>query len=90
MATEFGFNLGPPATAGEVAVVLADTGLAAADEVRFEPPGTRLRSGVLVVVGESKRLPFPHPVEERYGFAPAVGVLFRFDSSADPLVRSRT
>lgn len=93
MATEYGLQLGAPATADEVAAVFARAAaaqrLTEADAARFERPGALLRSGVLVSVSRSSPLPFPHPVEEEFGFVPAVHVLFRFDSSADPLEQRR-
>lgn len=93
MATEFGFELAGPATAGEVADVYARTGTALGlvedDEVRFTRPGAELRSGVLVVVTAATPLPFPDPVEKVFGFAPAVNTLFRFDKVADPIEQKK-
>jgi hypothetical protein len=87
MATEYGFELGGPATADEVAGVFARTaaahGLTEQDGVRFNRPGADLLSGALVSVSAPSPLPFPHPVETEFGFAPAVHVLFRFLSSRD-------
>jgi len=88
MAIEYGFELGAPATADDVAGVLAHTaaahGLTEAPGARFDGEGTRLRSGVLVLASASTALPFPDPVEAEFGFAPAVHVLFRFDKFTDP------
>jgi hypothetical protein len=88
MATEYGFEMSEPATADKVTGVFTHAAVALGlteEEVRFEPPGMRLRSGVLVAITASTPLPFPDPVEEEFGFAPAVGVLFRFLSSRDSL-----
>jgi hypothetical protein len=86
MAIEYGFELGGPATAGQVAGILADAAASLADG---EPggPSLHLRSGVRVVTTGSTPPPFPDPVEEEFGFAPAVHVLFRFDKFTDPLVQ---
>src|ERR1044072_235904 len=70
MAIEYGFELGGPATAGQVAGILADAAASLADG---EPggPSLHLRSGVRVVTTGSTPPPFPDPVEEEFGFAPA-------------------
>jgi hypothetical protein len=87
VATEYGFEMGDPATADKVTGVFGHAavalGLTGEDGIGFEPPGVRLHSGVLVAVAASMPLPFPDPVEQEFGFAPAVGVLFRFLSSRD-------
>src|ERR1044072_4544380 len=84
MAIEYGFELGGPATAGQVAGILADAAASLADG---EPggPSLHLRSGVRVVTTGSTPPPFPDPVEEEFGFAPAVHVLFRFLKLTDAL-----
>jgi len=86
MAIEYGFELGGPATADQVAGILADAATSLADD---EPGGSglRLRSGVRVVTTGSTPPPFPDPVEQEFGFAPAVHVLFRFDKFTDPLAQ---
>ena len=86
MVTEYVFEMGEPATPDEVAGVFARAAVAqglAEDGVRFNRPGAVLRSGVLVSVAGSTPLPFPDPVEEEFGFAPAVHVSFRFDRVTD-------
>jgi hypothetical protein len=69
MAIEYGLEL-TGATADRVAGLLPDQ-------------DRRLDSGLLVVSRASSKLPFPHPVEEAFGFVPEVHVLFRFDKFTD-------
>ncbi len=73
MALEYGFDLGGPVEVDEVAALFDRT----------------LSSALLVVVRSATRLPFPDPVEEEYGFAPSVHVLFRLDTFADLAAQRR-
>src|ERR1044072_4466040 len=83
MAIEYGFELGGPATAGQVAGILADAAASLADG---EPggPSLHLRSGVRVVTTGSTPPPFPDPAEEGLGLAPAVHWLSRSKKSTSP------
>jgi hypothetical protein len=90
MTADYVLDLGGPMTPHAVRDVLARTAVAdglAASGVRFEPPGAVLRSGVLVAVGDRRPLPYPHPVEEAFGFTPSAGVLFRPARDTDPEVQ---
>ncbi len=69
MAIEYLLGL-TGATADRVAALLPDQ-------------DKRLDSGLLVVSYAPRPLPFTGPVEEAFGFVPAVHVLFRFDKFAD-------
>jgi hypothetical protein len=75
------------AVGGVVARAAAVERQAATPGAPFEPPGTCLRSGLLVVISDRRPLPYPHPVEEAFGFTPAAGVLFRPDRDTDPVVQ---
>jgi hypothetical protein len=86
MAIEYDFDLGGPATTEAVADLLAHTAAANGlthGEVQFTRPGADLDSGSLVSVSTPSPLPLKPPVEATFGFTPIVGILFRFDSSAD-------
>jgi len=87
MATEYGFELGEPATVGQVLETLARTavacGMSEPDDVGFGGPGAHVRGGMLVSVVESTPQPYVAPVERTFGFASVLNVLFRFDKFGD-------
>jgi len=92
MAIDYSFEMGRPSTVGDVAGVFSHAAVAPrlteGDPADFHQ-GVELRGGTLVQVTASPSLPFPDPVEERFGFGPAVHVLFRFDKITSSAVQRR-
>jgi hypothetical protein len=86
MAMGYSFELGAPATVEEVAAAMARvdvTRLAEADGGRFDGEGVYLDSAGFVITYASRRLPYLDPVEESFGFVPAVTVGFRLNKGWD-------
>lgn len=82
MAMGYSFKLGPPATVAEVAGAMAGVDvprMAEAGEGRFDGDGVYLDSAGFVIAYAATPLPFLDPVEESFGFVPAVTVGFRLN-----------
>jgi hypothetical protein len=87
MAMAYTFKVGRPATVDEVAGAMSKADathrMAEKGGSWFDPAGVHLLSGAFVSNDVSSPLPFLDPVEEVFGFAPAVTVRFRLDMGSD-------